>query len=59
MVFLGFEALHPLKWTKNFLVLKKNPYLVNLVPIKVGSSTCSKKSGNTVISQPSGDHLFI
>ena len=44
MVFLGFEALQPLKWPKNFLVLKKNPYLVNLVLNKVGSSTCSKKT---------------
>ena len=44
MIFLGFEALHPIKWPENFLVLKKNPYLVNLVPKKVGSSTCSKKN---------------
>ena len=41
--FLGFKALHPLNWPKKFLVLKKNPYLVNLVPKKVESSTCSKK----------------
>ena len=43
LVFLGFETLHPLKLAKkNF-----STYFVNLVPKKVGSCTCSKKTGNT------------